>query len=39
MKEKIEKTFSQFIDLKAGGSIINNYDWLVNLNYISKDIF
>ena len=31
---KIEKTFSQFINLKKGGSLINNYDWLSNLNYI-----
>jgi tyrosyl-tRNA synthetase len=33
--KKIEKTFNQFIDLDNGGSIINNYDWLANLNYIS----
>ena len=31
---KIENTFAQFIDLNKGGSIINNYDWLKNLNYI-----
>jgi len=31
---KIEKTFGQFINLKGGGSIINNYEWLANLNYI-----
>jgi len=30
----IEKTFGQFIDLKNNGSVINNYDWLSNLNYI-----
>ena len=32
--KKIEKTFGQFINLKGGGSIINNYKWLANLNYI-----
>ena len=31
---KIKKTFSQFIDLKKNGSVINNYDWLSELNYI-----
>ncbi|MDC0216838.1 tyrosine--tRNA ligase [Pelagibacteraceae bacterium] len=31
---KIKKTFNQFIDLKKRGSIINNYDWLSDLNYI-----
>ena len=31
---KIEKTFNQFINLNGKGSIINNYDWLFNLNYI-----
>ena len=31
---KIKKTFSQFINLNKGGSIINNYDWLSDLNYI-----
>ncbi len=33
--KKIEKTFGQFIDLNNGGSIVNNYDWLADLNYIS----
>ena len=31
---KIEKTFAQFIDLNRGGSIVNNYEWLADLNYI-----
>ena len=33
--DKIKKTFSQFINLKKGGSIINNYEWLADLNYIN----
>lgn len=33
--EKIKKTFNKFIDLDKNGSIINNYDWLADLNYIS----
>ena len=33
--EKIKKTFNNFIDLNKNGSIINNYDWLADLNYIS----
>ena len=32
--KKIEKTFNQFINLNKRGSIINNYDWLSELNYI-----
>ena len=32
--KKIEKTFNQFINLKNGGSVINNYEWLADLNYI-----
>jgi len=32
--KKIENTFSQFINLSGKGSIINNYEWLENLNYI-----
>ena len=32
--KKIEKTFGRFINLDKGGTIINNYDWLTNLNYI-----
>ena len=32
--KNIEKTFSQFINLNGNGSIINNYEWLANLNYI-----
>ena len=31
---KIEKTFGQFINLNKNGSIINNYEWLSELNYI-----
>ena len=30
----IERTFSNFINLKNNSLIINNYDWLSNLNYI-----
>ena len=32
--KNIEKTFGQFINLKEKGKIINNYEWLSNLNYI-----
>jgi len=32
---KIKETFNQFINLKKKGSIINNYDWLADLNYIN----
>tara|TARA_Y100001970_G_scaffold224129_1_gene276144 strand:- start:4949 stop:6190 length:1242 start_codon:yes stop_codon:yes gene_type:complete len=32
--KKIQKTFNQFINLNTKGSIINNYDWLSELNYI-----
>ncbi len=32
--ENIESTFSRFINLKKNSLIINNYDWLSNLNYI-----
>tara|TARA_B100000575_G_C23072964_1_gene618086 strand:+ start:79 stop:1317 length:1239 start_codon:yes stop_codon:yes gene_type:complete len=32
--ENIENTFSKFINLKKNSLIINNYDWLSNLNYI-----
>ena len=32
---KIKNTFSQFIDLNKRGSVINNYDWLSDLNYIN----
>ena len=32
---KIKKTFNQFINLKKRGSIINNYEWLADLNYIN----
>ena len=31
---KIKNTFGRFINLKKDGLIINNYDWLSNLNYI-----
>ncbi len=30
----IERTFNKFINLKKNSLIINNYDWLSNLNYI-----
>ncbi|MDC2992618.1 tyrosine--tRNA ligase [Pelagibacteraceae bacterium] len=30
----IKKTFSRFINLENNSLIINNYDWLSNLNYI-----
>ncbi|MDC1060128.1 tyrosine--tRNA ligase [Alphaproteobacteria bacterium] len=33
--DKIKNTFNQFINLKKRGSIINNYEWLVDLNYIN----
>ena len=33
--DKIKKTFNQFINLNKGGSIINNYEWLADLNYIN----
>ena len=32
--KKIEKTFNQFINLNKGGSIVNNYEWLADINYI-----
>ena len=32
---KIESTFNKFIDLKNKGKLINNYEWLSNLNYIN----
>ena len=32
--KNIEITFSKFINLKKNSLIINNYDWLSNLNYI-----
>ena len=32
---KIESTFSKFIDLQSRGKLINNYEWLSNLNYIN----
>ena len=32
---KIEKTFSKFINLKNNAKLINNYQWLSNLNYIN----
>ena len=31
---KIEKTFNRFINIKKNSLIINNYDWLLGLNYI-----
>ena len=33
--KNIEFTFKHFIDFKKGAKIINNYNWLSNLNYIS----
>ena len=33
--DKIESTFNKFIDLKSRGKLINNYEWLSNLNYIN----
>ena len=33
--KKIESTFRHFIDFNKGAKIINNYDWLADLNYIS----
>ena len=32
---KISNTFSKFIDLGKGGKILNNFEWLSELNYIS----
>ncbi len=32
---QINKTFSQFINLKKNGLVINNYEWLSDLNYIN----
>ena len=32
--KNIERTFGRFINLKNKSLIINNYDWLSNLNYI-----
>jgi len=32
---KIESTFSKFINFKKNAKIINNYEWLSNLNYIN----
>ncbi len=32
---KIKKTFNQFINLNERGTIVNNYEWLENLNYIN----
>ena len=31
----IKKTFEKFINLKKNASIINNYDWLAEINYIN----
>ena len=33
--KNIEQTFSRFVNLKKNSIIINNYDWLSNLNYIN----
>lgn len=32
---KIKKTFNRFINLDKNGLVINNYDWLSELNYIN----
>ncbi len=32
---KIKKTFSKFINLKNKAKLINNYQWLSNINYIN----
>ena len=32
---KIRETFNQFIDLEKRGLIINNYEWLADINYIN----
>jgi len=32
---KIKPIFNNFIDLDKGAQIINNYEWLANLNYIN----
>ena len=32
---KIEKIFEKFINLKSKAKIINNYEWLSNINYIN----
>jgi len=33
--EKIKSSFNNFIDLNNNAKLINNYDWLANLNYIN----
>ena len=33
--KKIQSTFDYFINFKKGAKMINNYDWLSKLNYIS----
>ena len=32
--KKIKNTFNNFISLKENSKLINNYDWLTNINYI-----
>ena len=32
--KKIKNTFKNFINLKENSKLINNYDWLANINYI-----
>ena len=32
--KKIKNTFNNFINLKENSKLINNYDWLTNINYI-----
>jgi len=33
--KQIEKTFNKFINLNKNGRIINNYEWLSDINYIN----
>ena len=33
--KEIKKTFENFIDFKKNAKLINNFDWLSNLNYIN----
>ena len=32
--KKIKTTFGKFINLKKNGKLINNYDWLAEINYV-----
>ena len=33
--KKIKETFGKFIDLNKNGKLINNYDWLAQINYVN----